>query len=91
MLHHPRDHRMIDRNLHVDPSLEAQLHRAEQASQKPDAHLRAAIRHRIIRHRILLAHLLHVFELDLRKFNGSTRQSLDRRLVVGFHDDARMA
>ena len=91
VLHEPCDHRMIHGDLLIDPLLEAELYRTEEASHESDSDFSATVRHRVVRNGVFFADLLQVLDLNFRQFDGSASQSLNRWLIVGFDDDSGMA
>ena len=91
MLHHPRDDRVIDGDVLVNPGLQAKFQCTKQAADHPHPYLCPAVGLGVVGSRVLLGQLVELLALHSRQFHGPSHQCLDRCFAVGLEDDARVA
>ena len=91
MLHHPRDDRVVDGDVLVNPGLQAKFQRTKQATDHPHPYLCPAIGLGVVGSRVLFGQLVELLALHSRQFHGPSHQCLDRCFAVGLEDDARVA
>ena len=82
---------MADRHIAVQPGLDAELEGPEQAADEPHAHFDTSVGLRVVRSRVLLRDGVHALAADAHGLKGLRHERLQCWLVVGFHDELRVA